>query len=160
MHSEILTALTLKSCEKKFLLWTQKFEDAFQSIKNIVVLRECLTVIDHDDKSKKIFLTTDASDTVSGAVLSFSETWESAHPVVFNSMTFKVAELNYPIHEKELLAIMRALCVMNGSPHTFSFYSLLSFLCLNPYRTSISLLISSPFSSDLVIYHIFIKFFS
>ena len=73
------------------------------------MLRECLTVIDHGDKSKKIFLTTDASDTVSGAVLSFGETWESACPVVFDSMTFKAAELNYPVHEKELLAIMRAL---------------------------------------------------
>ena len=88
---------------------TQTYKDTFQTIKNIVISRECLTVIDHEDKTKKIFLTTDASDTVSGAVLSFGTSWELACPIAFDSMTFKDAELNYPIHEKELLAIMRAL---------------------------------------------------
>ena len=57
----------------------------------------------------KIFVTTDASDRRSGAVLSFGRTWESARPVAFDSMTFKGAELNYPVHEKELLAVIRAL---------------------------------------------------
>ena len=109
IQSEVLTALTLKSCEKHFPEWTQEYEDAFETIKSIVVSRECLTVIDHDDKSRKIYLTTDASDTVSGAVLSFGPTWETARPVAFDSMTFKGPELNYPVHEKELLAILRAL---------------------------------------------------
>ena len=36
-------------------------------------------------------------------ILSFRESWESARPVAFDSMTFKAAELNYPVHEKELL---------------------------------------------------------
>jgi RNase H-like domain found in reverse transcriptase len=47
--------------------------------------------------------------TCSGALLSFSPTWKSTQLVVFNSCTFKGAELNYPIHEKELLAIIQAL---------------------------------------------------
>ena len=57
----------------------------------------------------KVFVTTDTSDICSGAVLSFGKDWESARPVAFDSMTFKNAELNYPVHEKELLAIIRAL---------------------------------------------------
>ena len=57
----------------------------------------------------KIFVTTDASDLCSGTVLSFGETWETARPVAFDSMTFKGAELNYPVHEKEMLAIIHAL---------------------------------------------------
>lgn len=57
----------------------------------------------------KIFVMTDASDRVSGVVLSFGPTWESVHPVAYDSMTFKGPELNYPVHEKELLAIIRAL---------------------------------------------------
>jgi len=57
----------------------------------------------------KIFVTTDASDKCSGAVLSFGKDWESARLVAFNSMTFKGAELNYPVHEKELLAVIRVL---------------------------------------------------
>src|SRR5271155_5737244 len=58
---------------------------------------------------KKIYVTTDASDLRSGAVLSFGDTWETARPIAFDSSTFKGAELNYPVHEKELLAIIRAL---------------------------------------------------
>ena len=42
-------------------------------------------------------------------MLSFGPSWEDARPVVFDSMTFKGPELNYPVHEKELLSIMRAL---------------------------------------------------
>ena len=57
----------------------------------------------------KIFVTMDASDKCSGAVLSFGSSWETARPVTFDSMTFKGAELNYPVHEKELLAVIRVL---------------------------------------------------
>jgi hypothetical protein len=57
----------------------------------------------------KIYLITDASDLRSGAVLFFGPTWETARPVAFDSMTFKGPELNYPVHEKELLAIIRSL---------------------------------------------------
>ena len=44
-----------------------------------------------------------------GAVLSFRPMWEMVQPVAFNSMQLKGAELHYPIHEKELLAVIRAL---------------------------------------------------
>ena len=70
---------------------------------------ECLTVIDYEDTSKKIFVTTDASDRRTGAVLSFGETWETAHPVAYDSYQLNEAEKNYPVHEKELLAIIKAL---------------------------------------------------
>jgi hypothetical protein len=52
---------------------------------------------------------TDASNTATGAVLSFSVTWETAQPITFNSKTLKDAKLNYPTHEKELLAILHAI---------------------------------------------------
>ena len=57
----------------------------------------------------KIFVTTDASDVGSGAVLTFGPTYETARSVAYDSRAFKGAELNYPVHEKELLAIVRAL---------------------------------------------------
>jgi hypothetical protein len=57
----------------------------------------------------KIYVTTDASDLGSGAVLAFGPTYETAKLVAYDSRSFKGAELNYPIHEKELLAIVRAL---------------------------------------------------
>jgi hypothetical protein len=109
LQSQVLNELTLKRYERNFPAWTERYQTAFQAIKDIVVSRECLTVIDHSDTSKRIFVTTDASDTCTGAVLSFGECWKTARPVAFDSMTLKSAELNYPVHEKELLAIMRAL---------------------------------------------------
>lgn len=57
----------------------------------------------------KIFVTTNASDRCSGAILSFGPSWETAWPVAFDSMTFKNAELNYPVLEKELLTIIHTL---------------------------------------------------
>ena len=109
-HTEVLTELTLRSAEKSFPEWNSRYEQAFNGVKKLVTSRECLTTIDHTlMPENKIFGTTDASDTRSGAVLSFGKTWETARPVAFDSMTFKGAELNYPVHEKELLAIMRAL---------------------------------------------------
>jgi hypothetical protein len=109
-HTRVLQELTTKDCDKHFPEWTARHQDAFDSIKRLVTSRECLTTIDFDlMDTHKIFVTMDASDYQSGAVLSFGETWETSRPVSFDSKTFKGAELNYPVHEKELLAIIRAL---------------------------------------------------
>jgi len=110
IQSNILNRLTWKDCNESFPEWTERYQDAFDMIKRIVVSRECLTIIDHTKTPElKIFVTTDASERATGAVLSFGKTWETARPVAFDSMTLKGAELNYPVHEKELLAILRAL---------------------------------------------------
>lgn len=109
-HTGVLTELTMKDAEKCFPPWTDRHQSAFDGIKSIVTSRECLTTIDLSKlPDHKIFVTTDASDKRSGAVLSFGTTWENARPITFDSMTFKGAELNYPVHEKELLAIICAL---------------------------------------------------
>lgn len=44
-----------------------------------------------------------------GATLSFGPTWETARPIAFDLMQLKTAEKNYPVHEKELLAVICAL---------------------------------------------------
>ena len=109
-HTRVLHTLTTKEASKDFPPWKSSHQRAFEAIKGLVIGSDCLTTIDHVNPGKnKIFVTTDASDFCSGAVLAWGETWESAHPVAFDSMTFKGAELRYPTHEKELLAIVRAL---------------------------------------------------
>jgi hypothetical protein len=109
-HTAILTELTHKECEKHFPTWLPKHQEAFDAIKTLVTSRECLTTIDFSKMPEhKIFVTTDANNLCSGAILSFGKTWETARPVAFNSIMFKAAELNYPVHEKEMLAIIRAL---------------------------------------------------
>jgi hypothetical protein len=69
-----------------------------------------LTVIDHTTPGdNKIFVTCDASDLRTGAVLSWGRDWATARPVAFDSMQLNNAQKNYPVHEKEMLAIVRAL---------------------------------------------------
>jgi len=109
-HTGVLTELMTKDSEKNFPLWAPKYQVAFNAIKQIVMSHDCLTTIDFSKMPNyKIFVTTDASDKCSGAVLSFGPSWETVHPVTFDSMTFKNAELNYLVHEKELLAVIHAL---------------------------------------------------
>jgi hypothetical protein len=109
-HMRILTPLTTKDTRKNFPVWMAEHQHAFDTVKGLVVSRECLTTIDHENMGEnKIYVTCDASDWQTGATLSYSPTWETARPVAFDSMQLKVAEKNYPIHEKELLAIIRAL---------------------------------------------------
>lgn len=108
-YTRFLTPLTKKECDKSFPEWTHEHEQAFECIKALVVSREVLTVIDHDDPGdNRIFLVTDG-DWRHGAILMWGPTLDSARPVAFDSAQFSGAELNYPVHEKELLAIIRAL---------------------------------------------------
>ncbi len=106
----VLTPLTTKEARSNFPEWTADHQFAFEAIKSLVVSAECLTTIDHQNPGdNKIFVTCDASDWRTGATLSFGTSWETARPVAFDSLQLKDAEKNYPVHEKELLAIIRAL---------------------------------------------------
>ncbi|PSS03898.1 hypothetical protein PHLCEN_2v3942, partial [Hermanssonia centrifuga] len=102
-HTAILNSLTTKEAEKDFA-WTNTHFVAFKAVKELVTSRECLTVIDHNNLgNNRIFVSCDASDFCSGAVLTYGESPESARPVAFESQQFSGAELNYPVHEKVLL---------------------------------------------------------
>ncbi|KAJ3480303.1 hypothetical protein NLI96_g8442 [Meripilus lineatus] len=108
--TSVLTPLTTKESDKCFPTWSASHQTAFDAIKNLVVSRECLTTIDHDNMgNNRIFVACDASDKRTGAVLTYGPTKESARPVAFDSTQLKGPEFNYPVHEKELLAIVRAL---------------------------------------------------
>lgn len=109
-HTNVLDELMTKDCDKTFPAWSDRHQKAFDDVKRLVLSKACLTTIDPSLMPKfKIFVTTDASDTGSGAVLSFGPAYETARPVAYDSQAFKGVELNYPVHEKELLAIIRAL---------------------------------------------------
>jgi hypothetical protein len=105
-----LTPLTMKDMERSFLKWSATHQGAFNAIKDLVVGWECLMVIDHANLGdNKIFVTTDASDLRTGAILSWGPSWESACPMAFDLMQLNDAQKHYPIHEKELLVIIRVL---------------------------------------------------
>ncbi|RDB23809.1 Retrovirus-related Pol polyprotein from transposon 17.6 [Hypsizygus marmoreus] len=109
-HMSILMPLTKKEYNKSFPPWLPSHQNAFDTIKALVVRHDCLTTIDHANPgSNEIFVTCNASKRWTGAILSFGETWETARPVAFESRQLMGAELNYPTHEQELLAILCAL---------------------------------------------------
>jgi len=54
-----------------------------------------------------MILETDASDYALTAILSTQSNGEVC-PIVFHSKAFSVAEINYDVHNKELLAIVKA----------------------------------------------------
>lgn len=78
-HTAILNELTTKECDKNFPQWTERHQVAFDKVKTLVVSKACLTTIDPSlIPEYKIFVTTDASDTGSGAVLSFGPSYSAA----------------------------------------------------------------------------------
>jgi hypothetical protein len=60
----------------------------------------------HPDFLKPFFLESDASDSALEVVLSQKGEDKRLHPVAFHSRKFTAAEINYEIHDKELLAIV------------------------------------------------------
>ncbi len=109
-HTQILSPLTTNIAEKKFPEWMTAHQTAFNDIKDLVSKSACLTVIDHTNPGdNKIFLTCDASDFRTGAILSWGPTWETEKPVAYNLMQLTSTQLNYSVHEKELLAIIHGL---------------------------------------------------
>jgi len=88
-HTCILLPLTCKECNTDFPPWTPEHQVAFEAIKGLVLSCDCLTIINHASSGEnKIFVTCDASKCRTGAVLSFSPSWENvrATPKLASSM--------------------------------------------------------------------------
>ena len=99
-------ASPLHSLTKKGALfdWGETQQIAFTQIKNVVVNAP---VLRHYDPTLPITVETDASDYALGAILSQEENGVT-RPVAFASRKMLPAELNYPVHDKEFLAIFYA----------------------------------------------------
>jgi hypothetical protein len=89
--------------EKKDWSWTSAMEQSFEELKNQVTTAPILT---HFDPVKTYIVETDASDFALGAILSQKDDEGRLHPIAFQSPKFQPAEINYEVHDKELLAII------------------------------------------------------
>jgi hypothetical protein len=87
----------------KKLEWTVAMELAFDELKRRFTTAPMLG---HFAPRKVCMVETDASDFTLGAVLSEKGDNRRLHPVAFYSRKFTPAEINYEIHNKELLAIV------------------------------------------------------
>ena len=85
--------------------WSPETDQAFQRLKQAFVQAPILAQFDPDDET---VLETDSSGYCSGGVLSQVK-GDVLRPVAFISKKHSPAECNYPIYDKELLAIIRCL---------------------------------------------------
>ncbi|KAF8674998.1 hypothetical protein RHS04_06772 [Rhizoctonia solani] len=86
--------------------WGNPEEGAFQELKNLVMQSPVLI---HSNLELPYYLETDASGVAMGAILSQRGTNNWLHPIAYMSKSFSGAEANYDTHNKELLAIIKAL---------------------------------------------------
>lgn len=96
-----MTALTRKDTP---FVWSKECQKAFEELKESFTTAPILR---HFDPDRPIVVETDASDFVSGGVLSQPDEEDVLHPVAYFSKKHSPAECNYEIYDKELLAIVR-----------------------------------------------------
>ena len=83
--------------------WTAEQEQSFENLKTAVSTAPVLLQF---DLNLDIIITTDASNTVLGAVLEQQENGK-ARPVAFHSRTFHIPEQRYAAHEKRIVGHCR-----------------------------------------------------
>ncbi|QRW16712.1 Retrotransposable element Tf2 protein [Rhizoctonia solani] len=86
--------------------WGNLEEEAFQELKLLVTQSPVLI---HSNPDLPYYLETDASGVAMGAILSQRGPDNRLHPIAYMSKSFSGAEANYDTHDKELLAIIKAL---------------------------------------------------
>jgi len=97
-------------------IWSQECKEALRELKRRVTTAPALV---QPDTSKQFKLEVDASQIATGAILyqrgppgirpDGTEKPGARHPVGFHSQKFSTTEQNYPIYDREFLAIMRGL---------------------------------------------------
>ena len=88
--------------------WTESCQSAFDRLKQALVSAPCLKIFSNTGDIK-LEVHTDASDYALGAVLLQQDDSGHFRPVAYLSHRLNAAQLNYPVHEKEALAIVHAL---------------------------------------------------
>jgi hypothetical protein len=85
--------------------WTSEHQNSFHKLKTLLTTAPVLKLA---DPTRKYYVFTDASDRAIGGVL--MQQYDGIHhPVAFFSRKLKPAEVNYPVHDREFLAVVEAL---------------------------------------------------
>jgi hypothetical protein len=97
-----LTHLTRKGTPWNY---NTKCQEALETLKKAFTRAPVLT---HWIPDQPVVVETDASDYALAAIISQITPENELHPIAFHSRTFNGAELNYDVHDKDLLAIFEA----------------------------------------------------
>jgi hypothetical protein len=103
-YSKITIPLTRLTRKGVTWSWTDSCQQAFDDLKKAFTTAPILT---HWIPDSPIVVETDASDYALAAIISTYVDGD-IHPIGFHSRTFNTTELNYDVHDKELLAIFEA----------------------------------------------------
>lgn len=103
-YSNIVVLLTRLTRKNTLWKWTPQCQEAFDSLKKAFTSAPTLM---QWKPGAPLIVETDALDYALAAILSMV-TDDGVHPLVFLSRTFTALELNYNVHNKELLAIYEA----------------------------------------------------
>ena len=104
-YSSICLPLTTLTKKETSWSWTSDAAHAFTTLKTLFT---SAPILQHFQPDIPVTIEADASDYALGCVLSQPAPNGILHPVAFHSRKFSAAELNYPIYDKELLAIVEA----------------------------------------------------
>jgi len=115
-----LTDLTKKDISFQ---WSSKCQEAFNELKEQLITAPLLAQWDPD---KETLLETDSSGWAIGGALSQRQDNGIFQPVAFFSKKNAPAECNYPIHDKELLAIIRCLQQWNSELRSVPTFTILT----------------------------------
>jgi hypothetical protein len=105
--------------------WSTGEQSAFDTLKRLITSAPILA---SPDNSRPFRIEADSSDFATGAVLSQQSTEDGKwHPVAFLSKSLSEVERNYEIHDKEMLAIIRAIeewrHFLEGAEHKFEVWT-------------------------------------
>lgn len=115
-----LTELTKKG---RTFVWGDNAEAAFQELKS----RFCEAPILRDwNPARRTFLEADCSRWALGGVLSQEDEKGRCCAVAFHSQKLLPAECNYPIHDKELLGIIRCLEAWRSELRSYEFFTIVT----------------------------------
>ena len=105
-YSDITILLTRLTRKGNVWNFTPECRNTFETLKKAFTTAPVLT---HWILNAQIILETDASDYALTTILSIVSPDDSeVHPIAFHSRTFTAPELNYDVHDKELLVIFEA----------------------------------------------------
>ena len=122
--SKIATPLTRLLQKNRVFAFDDAARHAFDQLKTAFTTAPVLA---HFHPDRPSILETDASDFAIAAVFSQHDAANVLHPVAFYSRKLSAAELNYDIHDKEMLAIVEAIrewrAYLEGAAHPFVVYT-------------------------------------
>mgnify|MGYP000532974220 FL=1 len=103
--SSLVQPLIILTRKDTPFLWTSAAQRAFDALKAAFLTAPVLV---HPDPTRPFQVETDASDFAIGVVLSQPDDEGTLRPVAFYSRKFTAPEINYPVYDKELAAIISA----------------------------------------------------